>query len=68
MSLAELLKPDAEDLAEHYPSRAERFADGWVHGVGFFVAAIGIGVLVSLRLGESRRAAWRPRARSTPCA
>jgi hemolysin III len=50
MSLAELLKPDAEDLVEHYPSRAERAADGWVHGIGFLASAVGVGALLSLAL------------------
>jgi hemolysin III len=50
MPLSELLKPDAEELAEHYPTRAERFADSWVHGVGFLAAALGVGVLLGFAL------------------
>jgi hemolysin III len=50
MSFAELLAPNAEDLAEHYPNRAERAADGLVHAVGFIAAFIGGGVLLALAL------------------
>lgn len=34
----------------HYPTRAERIADGWVHGVGISLAGIAAIVLVSLSL------------------
>lgn len=38
--------------AVHYPSRAERLADGWVHGVGLFVFSVAAMVLLGL-------AAWQ---------
>ncbi|MGE0044885.1 MAG: hemolysin III family protein [Hyphomonadaceae bacterium] len=50
MTIAQLLAPNAEELAEHYPNRAERAADGWVHGLGFLGAAIGGGILLAMAL------------------
>jgi hemolysin III len=38
----------------HYPSRAERSADWWVHAVGLAGAAIGGGTLLGLSLGLGR--------------
>jgi hemolysin III len=38
--------------ASHYISRAERIADGWVHGVGLAIAGIGAALLIAL-------SAWR---------
>jgi hemolysin III len=35
----------------HYPTRAERTADWWVHAVGLAFAAVGGGVLLGLMLG-----------------
>ena len=42
----------AEYLVEHYPSRAEKLADGWVHGIGLIGAAAGGGVLITLSLAN----------------
>ena len=33
--------PDELDMIEHYPSRAEKLADLWVHIVGLMLAAVG---------------------------
>ncbi len=33
-------------LVEHYPSRAEKIADGWVHGVGLLGATVGGAALI----------------------
>jgi hemolysin III len=38
----------ARYLADHYPSRAEKLADGWVHAVGIAGAVIGGAVLLAL--------------------
>jgi hemolysin III len=46
MALADLLTPDAEDLAEHYPTPVEHAVDGAVHLVGMLAALFGGGVLV----------------------
>ena len=46
MIRAELLCADESELVEHYPNRRERFADGWVHGIGLLATAIG-GVLLA---------------------
>ncbi len=43
----------APALLPHYPSRAERIADGWVHGVGLVVAGIGAALLVGLAVWRS---------------
>lgn len=40
-----LLQPSEEELCEHYPNRAERRADFWVHAVGIAAAAVGSLVL-----------------------
>ncbi|MBL8551761.1 MAG: hemolysin III family protein [Hyphomonadaceae bacterium] len=50
MSFAELLSPNAEELAEHYPTRAEKHADGIVHAVGLGAAVVGGGALMALAL------------------
>lgn len=39
-----------EYLVEHYPSRAERIADWWVHAVGLLLAFAGFGALLSYAL------------------
>jgi hemolysin III len=44
----------AEYLVEHYPSRAEKLADGWVHAIGIAAAAAGGAALLF--------AAWHDRA------
>jgi hemolysin III len=50
MSLADLLAPDEEELAEHYPTRAEHAADGLVHAIGMLAALVGGGLLVAVAL------------------
>lgn len=50
MSLANLLAPDKEELAEHYPNRAEHAADGIVHAIGMIAALVGGGLLVAIAL------------------
>ncbi|MBS0386333.1 MAG: hemolysin III family protein [Proteobacteria bacterium] len=50
MALAELLTPNAEELAEHYPTRVEHAADGVVHLIGMIAALVGGGVLVGIAL------------------
>jgi hemolysin III len=50
MSLADLLQPEAEELAEHYPTRAEKHADGIVHLIGIVAAVVGGGLLVGAAL------------------
>lgn len=45
MSLIDLLNPDEEDLAEHYPNRFEHTADLVVHLIGLAAAVIGGGIL-----------------------
>jgi hemolysin III len=50
MNLAGLLKPDEAELAEHYPSPAERVADGAVHAIGLALGAIGGAVLFAMAL------------------
>ena len=50
MARSPLFRPSAEELAEHYPSRAEHIADFIVHGIGFFAAAFGGGVLFALAM------------------
>ena len=39
-----------EYLVEHYPSRAERLADWWVHAIGIVLAAAGLGALLTYSL------------------
>jgi len=50
MALSDLLTADEEELAEHYPNRAEHAADGVVHAVGILAALIGGGLLVAVAL------------------
>lgn len=50
MSLETLLTADEQELAEHYPNRAEHAADGIVHAVGLLAALIGGGLLVAIAL------------------
>ncbi len=38
----------AEYLVEHYPNRAEKLADWWMHAIGIAAAALGGAVLVGL--------------------
>ena len=45
-----LFRVQPEDLAEHYPSRAEHWADFWVHMVGIVVFGVGALVLFVLAL------------------
>ena len=44
----------AEYLVEHYPSRAEKLADLWMHAVGIAGAALGGAVLVGLAMHMGR--------------
>lgn len=44
----------AEYLVEHYPNRAEKLADWWMHAVGIAAAALGGAVLVGLAVTEGR--------------
>ncbi len=50
MARRPLFIPSADELVEHYPSRAEHFADFVVHAIGFFAAAFGGGVLFALAM------------------
>ncbi|MGD9980829.1 MAG: hemolysin III family protein [Hyphomonadaceae bacterium] len=50
MAFSELLIADEQELAEHYPNRAERTADGIVHAVGILAALFGGGLLVAVAL------------------
>lgn len=50
MSLSTLLAADEDELAEHYPNRAELTADGLVHAVGIAAALVGGGLLVATAL------------------
>lgn len=45
MSLTDLLRADAEEMAEHYPNRIEHAADLGVHLVGLLAAVVGGGIL-----------------------
>jgi hemolysin III len=54
MSLACLLTPDETELAEHYPSSAERLADGAVHAIGLALGAAGGAVLYAIALTHDR--------------
>jgi hemolysin III len=50
MSLTDLLAPDEQELAEHYPNRVEHAADGIVHAIGIVAALVGGGLLVAVAL------------------
>jgi len=45
-----LFLPDPEELVEHYPNRAERWADFWVHAVAIVAAVVGGSVLFVLAM------------------
>ncbi|OQW59143.1 MAG: hypothetical protein A4S17_00905 [Proteobacteria bacterium HN_bin10] len=50
MVLTNLLTADERELAEHYPNRAEKAADGIVHAVGILAALVGGGLLIAVAL------------------
>ncbi len=50
MAFSDLLTADEQELAEHYPNRAEKTADGLVHAVGIIAALVGGGLLVAVAL------------------
>jgi hemolysin III len=50
MALTDLLTADEQELAEHYPNRVDRVADGIVHAVGIIGAIVGGGLLVAIAL------------------
>jgi hemolysin III len=50
MALSELLTADEQELAEHYPNRAEKTADGVVHAIDLLAALLGGGLLVAVAL------------------
>jgi hemolysin III len=50
MAFSDLLTADEQELAEHYPNRAEKTADGVVHAVGIIAALVGGGLLVAVAL------------------
>lgn len=50
MAFSDLLTADEQELAEHYPNRAEKAADGLVHAVGIMAALVGGGLLVAVAL------------------
>ncbi|HRE45541.1 MAG TPA: hemolysin III family protein [Terricaulis sp.] len=52
MAFSDLLAADEEELAEHYPNRAEHAADGLVHTVGIAAALIGGGILIAIALSN----------------
>ena len=52
MNLACLLKPDQTELAEHYPSAAERIADGAVHAIGLVLGMAGGAALYAIALTQ----------------
>lgn len=52
MNLACLLNPTETELAEHYPSSAERIADGAVHAIGLVLGAIGGVALFAMALSR----------------
>ena len=49
-AMKHLLVPDPSELVEHYPNRAERNADFWVHAIAIVAAAIGGVVLIGFSL------------------
>lgn len=53
MSFAELLAADETELEEHYPSRAEHRADGFVHAIGIVLGAIGGAILFAVALRQA---------------
>ncbi len=44
----------AEYMIEHYPNRAEKLADWWIHAVGIAAAALGGAVLIGLAVTAGR--------------
>lgn len=50
MAFSDLLTADEQELAEHYPTGAEKTADGIVHAVGIIAALVGGGLLVAVAL------------------
>ncbi|HWA22588.1 MAG TPA: hemolysin III family protein [Caulobacterales bacterium] len=52
MAFADLFIADENELAEHYPSRAERRADMVVHFVGLIGGAVAAGALFSVALAR----------------
>ena len=50
MAFSELLVADEEELAEHYPTPAEKAADGIVHAIGILAALVGGGLLIAVAL------------------
>lgn len=50
MAHVNYFSPDADEMVEHYPNKAEHLADFIVHGVGFFAAAFGGGILFALAM------------------
>lgn len=50
MAFSDLLTADEQELAEHYPNRAEKAADGLVHAVGIIAALVGGGLLIAVAL------------------
>lgn len=50
MSLNDLLAPDEQELAEHYPNEVEHVADRIVHAIGIVAALVGGGLLVAVAL------------------
>ncbi|MDO1559348.1 hemolysin III family protein [Brevundimonas sp. 2R-24] len=46
--LKRICTPDELDMIEHYPTRAERVADSWVHAIGLMLAGVGGIVLAAL--------------------
>lgn len=48
--LATLLSADPVELTEHYPTRAEKTADGLVHLIGMLIAGIGGGLIFGVAM------------------
>ena len=46
--VAHVCTPDELDMIDHYPTRAEKLADLWVHVVGLMLAAVGGIILAGL--------------------
>lgn len=43
----------------HYPSRLEKLADGWIHGIGLAVFSVAAIVLLSLSIWPGGFGGWR---------
>jgi hemolysin III len=50
MAIADLFRPDAGDLMDHYPNRREHAADFWVHMCALGLAVFGGGALFAFAL------------------